>query len=119
MALAQTFDVTRNLSGLAGIGNINREQEDRPQEEHIEKRTVPKEEKKKVVKEESIKEVQHKETSSLQEILSPVKKKELKTRHKNFLMSEKHYTAFKELAQSRGQSENALFNDILVQLFGE
>lgn len=53
------------------------------------------------------------------EIPLPVGKKKLKTHHKNFLMTEKRYMQFKNLANERGQSENALFNDILTQIFGE
>jgi len=49
----------------------------------------------------------------------PATKKVTKTKHKNFLMTEKRYNQFKELAKMRGQSENALFNDILTQIFGE
>lgn len=110
MAKTQTFDVTRNISGLAGIKNINETQVD---EEPVRKKEVIEErrpEKKEPVSE---------KRASLNEILAPVKKKETKTMHKNFLMTEYHYNEFKKLAKERGQSENALFNDILVQMFGE
>lgn len=108
MAKTQTFDVTRNISGLAGIKNINEIQVDEEPVREVTEERKP--EKKEPVSE---------KRASLNEILAPVKKKETKTMHKNFLMTEYHYNEFKKLAKERGQSENALFNDILVQMFGE
>lgn len=46
-----------------------------------------------------------------------VKKKQKKTVHKNFLISEELNKKYQALAKSTGQNENELFNSILEQLF--
>lgn len=115
MAKTSSFDVTRNLSGLSSFNNFNNEKPD-------DKKYVEREEKSKPSVETTTQEKPSKsqeKTSNFNTLLIPVEKKEKKTMHKNFLMTEKRFNQFKELAKSRGQSENALFNDILTQLFGE
>ena len=119
MAKSQTFDVTRNISGLAGITNINGTSAEIPEKISEPRKEIKKEEDKTVTPVKDVKASSNEEFTEVGGLKLPIKKKETKTMHKNFLMTEKYYNAFKKLAEERGQSENALFNDILFQLFGE
>lgn len=131
MAVNAKFDVLGSISGLGGI-SLNETQDDKKsssegkpaKDTKKDKNSTPRvpdktpEEPQKKQAPAKDKKVAQKEPFSV-ELTAKPKQKALKTRHKNFLMSEKRYTQFKDLARSRGQSENALFNDILTQLFGE
>ena len=116
MAKTTTFDIMKNMEGLTGFSGINepvRTAPDRPapvkKEADSRDNTAGSEQK-----------AEPKTPAPVpvtRVSLQPARKKEPKSKHKNFLISEKHAAAFAALAKSRGQSENALLNDILEMLF--
>ena len=145
MAKSIKFDVMKNMGGLSGL-NINSVNEDATANIDQRSNESPKsvEEKKKAVVPQEIKpdeedwpevkdsgstpkksiereqQKDQEEMKLVSNILIPAApKKNTKSRHKNFVMTEKRFNQFKELAAQRGQSENALFKDILTQIFGE
>ncbi len=102
MAAKKQFNILDNMAGLAPFpdslseGNVS----------------VATPEKTEPVKSEKV----SRESSEPMINLKPAAKKETKTRHKTFLLTDSYADAFAKLAKERNQSENALFNDILSMI---
>lgn len=103
MAKTASFDVTKNLSGLTSLKEINVES---IREEKKVERSKPEPTKK-----------PEKESNDIKSsIFAGIEKREKKTVHKNFLWPEELATKFSEKAKELNVTENTLITEILKKV---